>query len=337
MVFILKKEDMPRFVEYLSRDFRVFGPIRKDEEFIFSEILAFEDLALDYVTTLLPPKKYFLPPFEVLFSFKKNGGFSIKEARPEDKCLLFAVHPCDVNAILLLDNVFSKDYEDPYYFDRRRHTVIVGLNCTEVGDHCFCTSFDTGPSLREGYDVLLTDIVDSYLVEVGTDIGKRIVQGFKLETATAEDVKRKDERLEKSRRKIRKRIDTDGLPELLAKEFGHEIWSELKEECLACGSCTIVCPTCYCYNVIDKVDLSLRRGERIRVWDSCLLLEFAEVALGGNFRRDRDARIKQFMYHKLSYFKQQYGSFGCVGCGRCIKTCVKEIDLTEVIQKIRGG
>jgi heterodisulfide reductase subunit C len=142
--------------------------------------------------------------------------------------------------------------------------------------------------------------------------------------------------LENARRKFHKKLNTQGLPELLEENFRHPIWEELMHECLACGSCTMVCPTCFCYNVVDKIDLNLKSGKRQREWDSCMLLEYAQVALGHNFRKDRDARVKQRIYHKLVYYEPQFGTLGCVGCGRCIKTCVKKIDITDVISRLRG-
>lgn len=197
------------------------------------------------------------------------------------KQLIFGIHSCDVNAILLLDRYFLGDYKDPYYLRRRENTVIAALTCEEIGDNCFCESFGTGPSLKEGYDLLLTDVGDRYLVEVGSKIGEQIVQKVHLSDATTEDFREKEERLKAARAKFKKKVNTDNLAEVMLESFKHNIWTELKDTCQSVGSCSLVCPTCFCFSVHDTVDLTLEKGERWREWDSCQLLEYAEVALGG--------------------------------------------------------
>jgi ferredoxin len=338
-IFVMEKKDFPSFIEELRKEYEFIGPVRKGKSYIFDKISDEKEISLDYDTTILPPKKLFFLPEEKLFSFlrKEKGRVDIKEEEKEAKRALFGVHPCDVKALLLLDQVMKGDFLDPYYVKRRQKTILIAMNCTQPRENCFCTSFDTGPELKEGYDLLLTDLDRKYLVEVGTLDGKRLLERVKTSKAGKGDVKKKKQKIEGAREKIKKKIETEGLEADLKKNFNHEKWKEVKDKCLFCGSCTHVCPTCFCYNVSDFNAHTLKSGERIRNWDSCLTLEFAEVALGGNFRKDREARIKQRIYHKLAYFKEQFGSFGCVGCGRCIDTCVKDIDITEVINEIRGG
>jgi ferredoxin len=344
MRFVLDKKDLAPFVAKLGKEYEIIAPVKKNGSYIFNVISNAEEMSLDYDTTILPPKKLFLPPREKLFSFSRAMPMSVANSvaitEPEEeeaRKILFGVHPCDVNAILLLDKVMEGDFPDPYYFRRRRNTIIAAFNCTEARGNCFCTSFDTGPELRNGYDLLFTDLGEKYLVEIGTDAGKKIIERAKVREAKKEDVSKKNAEIESVKKKIEKRIKTENLTEDLQKNFNHEKWKEVKDECLFCGSCTLVCPTCFCYEVIDRNKHDLKGGERIRSWDSCLTLEFAEVALGGNFRREREARVKQRIYHKLVYFAEQFGSFGCVGCGRCIDTCIKGIDIVEVVNEIREG
>jgi len=335
-VAVLKKADVASFVGMLTKDYKVFGPTKKENQFAFGPIDSAADLSLDYTTTILPPKKYFHQPVETMMSFK-SGDVTSEGAKLDGKQLLFGVHPCDVNAILLLDKVYRDKYEDPYYADKRDNTVIVAMNCTEVGQNCFCSSFNTGPGLDEGYDLLLTDLGDKYLVQAGSAAGKDLVAKAGLGSAAAEDLVAKDKVLRAAQNKIGKKVDTENLAEILNANFNHPKWQEVKDSCLACGTCTTVCPTCYCFSVADKVDLTLVSGERPRVWDSCLLKEFAEVALGHNFRKERDARFKQRFYHKLSYFESQFGAPGCVGCGRCVTFCVKNIDIVAIANEIASG
>ncbi|WP_192868196.1 4Fe-4S dicluster domain-containing protein [Calderihabitans maritimus] len=332
---LLPKDHLYDFVDQLMEEFVVVGPVAKGSEFVFSEIRDPEQVRLDYETTILPPKKVLHRPFQTLFSFREDGGIT-EEERINKRQVLFGVHPCDVHAISILDKAYGSEYPDPYYMAHREQTLIIALNCTQVGKNCFCHSLDTGPSLKEGYDLLLTDLGCSYLVEVGSESGTGIVERTGLALAPRVKMVEKEKRLDNARKKFRKRLLTQGLHELLEENFRHPIWEELIKSCLACGSCTMVCPTCFCYNVVDKIDLSLKSGRRQREWDSCMLLEYAQVALGHNFRRDRDARIKQRIYHKLLYYEPQFGTLGCVGCGRCISACVKKIDITEIIVRMRG-
>lgn len=333
---ILPKEEVKSLVEALG-EFKVYGPRQKDSEFYFDEVHSAEDLVLDYVNTIISPKKFFLQPSEVLFSFKREEGLILEESVEKRNIAILGIHPCDVNALLLLDKVFSGDFEDPYYLGRRKNAVIIALNCVRAEDTCFCTSFNSGPSLGSGYDLLLTDLGDKYLLEIGSEGGRRIADKLgKLKESASKDLDEKEDRINIVRGEIKRKVDTSSLPQILSQKMESKIWFELGEKCLACGSCTMVCPTCYCFNVVDKLELNLNDGERKRFWDSCLLYEFAEVALDGNFRRDRRARIRQFMCHKLLHSKEQYGFFHCVGCGRCVKWCPVKIDITEAMNKIRG-
>lgn len=333
---VLAKKDLAALVDRLSAEYQVYGPKAKGEQVAFGPISSAEEMDLGYTITVLSPKKYLHRAMETLFKASRNTG-EIDATISAEKQALFGVHPCDANAIRILDKVFNnKGYEDTYYNARRAGTFLVALNCTEVGENCFCASYGTGPGLEAGFDLLLTDLGDKYLVEIGSEAGDKVLKAVPTTPATSADLEAKQTKLSRTEEMMPKFIDTQGLPQIMDREIHNPYWAQLKEECLACGNCTMVCPSCFCYNVVDQLDLTLDNVERVRTWDSCLLLEFSEVH-GGNFRKERDARIKQWMYHKLDYWVEQYGSFGCVGCGRCVAWCPKGIDVTEAAKKIRGG
>ena len=335
---VMTEKDFDRFVQSASEGFSVFGPRKKDVAHVFGEIKSGREIDLKYRTTILPPKKIFHPPRETLFYFSRKKGFSIDQTRKESrKVLLIGVHACDLNAILRLDKFFAEEFEDTLYLDRRKNSVIMALNCTEIGENCFCHSMGTGPECRAGFDLLMTDLGNRYLIEVGTDAGGRLLRPFDLPKAGERDLEEKERRLADAKKRFKKFIDRDGLAEAAAKSFDHSIWEELARVDLSCGSCSLVCPTCYCYDVLDRIDLQLQHGERIRELDSCQLLEYASVAMGGNFRSERKDRIRQWMLCKLRYTGQEHGFSGCVGCGRCIETCTVHIDITQVASRIRGG
>lgn len=332
--FVLPKADLGGFVAKLKAGYEVFGPVAKDPEFVFAPIESAADLRLDYDTTILPPhKKYLMPPKEALMTF---SGPATKTGVPvpAGKQVLFGVHACDVNAMLSLDKVFLGTYPDPYYKARRENTVIIGLNCTQPCANGFCSSFNTGPGMDVGFDLSLTDIGDKYVVCVGSETGKALAAG--MAPATDADRIAKIKALRASQEQITRHVDTENLSEFMHQNIENPVWEELKEKCLACGSCTNVCPTCFCFAVKDQIDLTLAAGERPREWDSCQYLEFSRVALDHIFRPDRAARIKQRLYHKMTYFAQQFeGATGCVGCGRCATYCVAGIDPVEVMEDLR--
>jgi NAD(P)H-flavin reductase/formate hydrogenlyase subunit 6/NADH:ubiquinone oxidoreductase subunit I len=334
--FVLPKADLGSFVAKLKAGYEVIGPVSKDPEFVFAPIDSAADLRLDYDTTILPPhKKYLAPPKETLMTFSGRAT-KTGEPAPAGKQVLFGVHACDVNGMLSLDKVFLGTYPDPYYKARRESTVIVGLNCTEPCAAGFCSSFNTGPGMDTGFDLSLTDIGDKYLVCVGSEAGKALAEG--LTPAADADRIAKGKALRASQEKILRHVDTDNLGEFMHQNVDNPVWADLKERCLACGSCTNVCPTCFCFAVKDQVDLGLAAGERPRDWDSCQYLEFSRVAMDHIFRPDRAARIKQRLYHKMTYFAQQFdGSPGCVGCGRCATYCVAAIDPVEVMEDLRDN
>lgn len=338
--WILARDRLKELLNQLLEDYRVYAPVKRRYDHSFQEISSAEEVDLDYRSTTLPPKKLFHLREELLRW--RDGG--LKAVEPEaGRLLLFAVHPCDLNAILRMDGFFSRVYRDPYYWGRRENSVIVALNCLEPGEDCFCLSLGTGPEAREGYDLLLTDLGDRYLLEIGSPRGRAMIRGLDLPEASRADLEEKGRLLERARRLFKKHLDIEGLPELAARSLHHPIWRRLSEEggvagcapCLSCGSCSLVCPTCYCYELYEDLDPDLRGGRRYRELHSCQLLEYAEVALGGNFRAERWRRVRHWMLCKFG--AAAGGPYtSCVGCGRCIRLCPAGIDLTEVARALRG-
>lgn len=339
--FVLTGGDMAQWIGSLMARASVIAPVPKDSKrrhHVFKVIETPEEVDLTYESTILPPKKALHLPFETLFSFEDGAVTHADDPEPQ---ILFAVHPCDLHAIAILDVVFKRDYVDPHYVAKRNNTAIVALNCQKAGDNCFCASLGTGPSVKDPCDATLTPLLpvlshERYLLEIHTPKGFDLVQGTGFAPAESDALSEKSEVIENTKRHTKKRINTQDILEIMEDNFRNPIWEELMEDCLGCGSCTMVCPTCFCYSVGDVVDLNLKSGRRRREWDSCMLLEYAEVAMGHNFRKDRDARIKQRMYHKLAYYQPQFGTLGCVGCGRCVTACVKKIDITDVTARLRG-
>ncbi|KYK29302.1 hypothetical protein AYK20_05750 [Thermoplasmatales archaeon SG8-52-1] len=338
--YLIKKKNLEILLEAFLKNYKVYGPIKSGFDSSFEEIKKIDDLNLEYKSTVIPPKKYFLPPRETLFEFSIDK-YEVKEIINDEKFLLFGVHPCDVNATLKLDRFFSDKIKDIYYQTKRKNSVIVALNCVHPDEYSFCKSMNAGPFLDKGYDLLLTDIGNKYVIEIGSNKGKKIIKGLKLEKASNNDLMKKEKKCISADKKIKKIIDPSWLPKLAEENLDYKIWVDLAERggvngcfpCLSCGSCSLVCPTCYCYDIYDKLDLSLKKGSRIRELDSCQLLEYGEVALGVNFRKERKDRIRHWMNCKFGAAAGGNNS-SCVGCGRCILICPAKIDITKVAKSL---
>jgi len=336
--FVIDKEDVNELLRSFMKKYVVFAPVEKKHGVSFQKIDDEKNLCLSYTSTTTPPKKVLYPYKEKLFSFDLSKS-EFFESKDNKKTIIFGIHPCDVNAILQLDEFFSNSMEDVYYTARRENLIIFAINCNHAGENCFCSSLGTGPFLEKGYDLLLTDIGEKYLLEVGSDKGKDLIQGNEFREATDDEIEKKREVEEKALREFKKFVDFDSLKNILKEKYTDEIWEEVAEEgtdnsfpCLSCASCSLVCPTCYCYEVFDYIDISLEKGSRFRELDSCQLLEYAEVA-GGNFRQGRKERLRHWMMCKFG-FAAAGESSKCVGCGRCIEACPAGIDITEVARRL---
>lgn len=327
-------------MDSLMGRFRVVGPARcgrRGSQAEFMEISTSGELYLDYQSTMIPPgKKVLYKPKTDILRFESNGGktYAVSDIAPdkERETILIGVHPCDMNAILYLDRTF---HNDPNYSALRANTLIFALNCSTIGDLCFCSSIGTGPHLKAdyGYDLLLTDIGDDYLAEFKSGRAEGIF-GLDFRPASSGDFDKKAERERVMLSLFKKHIDMRGLDGLFLQNLEHQVWSKTADtRCLSCANCVMVCPTCFCHDIVDEVDMDMRSGKRYRRWDACQDIGFAKIH-GGNFRGQRAARLRQFVLHKLNY-TAQYGTPGTVGCGRCIRWCPTGIDLTEMAKEIQ--
>lgn len=323
-----------------SRDFTVVGPTKLHGQYVFDEIQDPESLSLDYPTSVLPPKKYLLPPREVLFKFNTRT-MEMHADIEVDPVVIIGVHTCDMHGIELLDKVNNTGYADQHYKARRDKTYLVSIECLKpCMDHAFCKSMGT-LTVPEHFDLHFTDMGEVYAIDVGSEKGEELLQGCSsVWDPTNEDYDRLNEVMAGKWPNFQYRLDFDvtELPDLLATSQKSPVWDELGERCLACGMCTKVCPTCYCFDVVDEVGLDLESGERVRVWDSCQIEKFAVVAGGHNFRTSRALRQRHRFMRKGKYQYEAYGLMGCVGCGRCAAAClvhITPVDTFNALNRLR--
>lgn len=359
---IIEKPDLGRIIDRLRQTgHTVVGPTVLQGAIVFDELRGVDDLPIGwtdeqdgghyrllrrddraYFGYAVGPhswKKYLFPPRLTLFSIEATGGsFAVRPSpEPIPKYAFLGVRSCDLHAIEIQDRTFLQGaYVEPHYQACRESAFIIAVNCGQAAATCFCASMKTGPKAVRGFDLALTELPETFLVEVATERGREVMEGIDCRQAAPEEVAEGERVVLEAEGQIRRRLDTTDLPELLYANLEHPRWDDVAGRCLSCTNCTMVCPTCFCHSVEEVPDLEGQRSDRVRVWDSCFNPELSHTA-GGNARPDIRSRYRQWLTHKLSSWIDQYGVSGCVGCGRCITWCPVGIDLTEEVAAIRGG
>ncbi len=325
---VLPKAKLAAWVDALITQYRVFGPVKRDGAFAFSVLQRADQMDLGYGQTLLPPKKCIIPQRELLYSYH-TSGFSVTPHVKPIPSVIFGVHTCDQHAFRLFDRIFAHGFSDQHYRAQRENTLVVGLEClAPCSEESFCRSMGTTSPAADSFDLHLVDLGEDLCVETGSSRGSQAIASFAgFFAASSADLERRNRVLADKWDRFPYRLDCDvtDLPTLLGAAHESPHWQALGERCLACGMCTQVCPTCYCFNIEDRVNLELTEGERYRSWDSCQINEFALVAGGHNFREKRAARQRHRFLRKGKYQYDANDMVGCVGCGRCASACLVHI------------
>jgi sulfhydrogenase subunit beta (sulfur reductase) len=346
-----------------DRGFRVLGPTVREGAIVYDELESAAQLPIGWTDEQAPGryrlerredearfgyavgphswKQFLLPPRLRLWRARRgNEGLEVEPEPTDDTPLaFFGVRACELQGIAIQDRVLLEgQFVDRDYEARRKDAFIVAVNCFEPGGTCFCVSMGTGPKAEAGYDLALTEILDGshrFLVEVGTERGSNVLAD--LPRRTAEDVDRQAaaDAVAGAVQKMGRELDTTDLRGLLARNLEHERWDDVASRCLTCGNCTMVCPTCFCTSVEDVSDLAGDEAEHVRLWDSCFSLDHSYIH-GGSVRPSGRSRYRQWLTHKFGTWHDQFGSSGCIGCGRCISWCPVGIDVTEELSAIRA-
>jgi len=338
----IPKEELKALVGQILETTEVIGPVKVTENVKgkpiheFRAIKSFSDIDLTYETTALSAKTYFLPFKETLSTFKfADNDWMQQISYWKTPRAIIGMHACDINGLLKLDKVFTKEvFPSPYYLARRNNTFIVGIDHNPC-DGGFCRSLGTDTTNR-GFDLFLTDLRDCYYVAVGSDKGFNALQKIKSQDVTEEDNQAYLAKRQDIVKKFETKVDVQDLPNVLDIEFKSSVWKKYGDKCLSCGTCAMVCPTCYCYGISEDVAMDFSTSSKIKQLYSCNILDFAMVAGGHNFRESRDTRLKYRYYHQHRGFVESYGEPKCVGCNRCGRACLAGIDPKDVINEIQA-
>jgi sulfhydrogenase subunit beta (sulfur reductase) len=288
------------------------------------------DLALDIVNTLLPPKGIVFPQNEKMYDYKTEGQKTeiTKTYAETEDTIVFGMRACDRKSLAALDQVFlTRDYVDSLYKARRDHLTVIGKACTKSGPFCFCSSMEVDQMGADGADVMLYENADEFGWEPVTEKGKELTAKLGELLTEKKDFKKP------SAAECKLKIDVKGLPEKLSGLFEHPIWDEMAGRCVNCGACTYICPSCHCFDI--QVNNHGEEGYRFRCWDSCMFLEYNMAAGGHNPRAGKRDRFRQRFLHKLEYFHERYGAYGCSGCGRCVAMCPNGNNIVSVVNRLK--
>ncbi|MBP9708914.1 MAG: 4Fe-4S dicluster domain-containing protein [Oligoflexales bacterium] len=365
--YIFDKSEFNRLVELLLQTFsKVFAPQIKDGAIVYEQLEAvdqlprgvtdeqaagsyklipsFTDMHFSYAVGPDSPKKFFFKAQQKLWAVEKKPDGRMPQLQVEhqtqENFALIGLRACDLKAIKNQDVVFSKDNQDPYYFENRSGAFLIGVNCTHPSANCFCTSFDYGPFHAEkGLDLELTELEDSdgiyYIAVAHSKSAQNLLDkfGFIAEKLPQKWKKKQAQAEKNARLSLNKSLDYQKIRKNLKKQLQSPAWDDLDQRCLSCGNCTLVCPTCFCSDVYDKTDLSGQVAEKWRVWDSCFNKDHSAIH-GGVVHKTTAAKYRQWLTHKLVSWQDQFGESGCVGCGRCTTWCPVGIDLVTEAKRI---
>ncbi len=355
----LPRSQLQVLIDLLAEDGRrVIGPTVADGAVVYDEVRSPDDLPVglrdeqapgsyrlvetgtprvfDVTVGMTSWKRYTFPPTVPLTrASREDGHLSLESSAETPELLAFlGVRACELAALRVQDRVLAGGpFVDTDYLDRRQSSLVVAAQCTRAAKTCFCTSMGTGPEAGEGADLVLTELDDGFLVESRSPMGDQLLD--RLPADLAEPAQQTAARLAvaATRESIGNPVATEGLHDRLLDALDSPRWQEVADRCLACANCTLVCPTCFCTSVTQRADLDTSTIVAERSWDSCFTAGFAKVA-GGSFRSRRQDRYRQWLTHKFATWIDQFGTSGCVGCGRCISWCPVGIDVREELEAI---
>ena len=338
--YLVSKGDFLNLINRLIKEGKeVVAPVKQENQANFRRIRSTDEILWGGPQTVISAKSFVFPPKEELLRYAIDDGINVQPKVEVKPLILLGVHPCDINGTSLLDKVFAERNLDENYLKRRENLTMIGVEClAPCSQESFCYRKDSVLPW-DGFDLFLTDMGGNFFAEAGTKKGESLICSIAREaTQTVSEKIRKirrerDALFDREQRKLKPKLSD--LPRLLKENYYSPVWAERGAKCFSCGSCNMVCPTCYCFDVRDCVELDLRHGNRSRWWDGCMLTDFTRVATGEIFREDRGARLRHRTYRKDYYLFEKWGKSFCTGCGRCGKACLtKIVDPLDIANEI---
>ena len=342
---IMFRSRLLELVDELALSRRIVGPVKRFDHHFYEQVDRAGQLDLDFKYCVYSPKAVLFPAQETLFSFQFGAGsFETRAVYDDAPTAIVGVHPCDVHAIHLLDHVFANTNRDEHYLTRRRRTMIIGIDCpAPCTEGVFCRDMKAHEATG-GFDLMCYPLSPDpqtrdarYGLIFGTDAGRELVLYAQAGEPPAVEDERAFERYRAEKEQAFPHVipyDVDTLPQLLERSYDSLLWEATARRCYSCGSCNLSCPTCYCFNTYDELDMTLAAGERKREWDGCQLRDFAVVAGDHNFRAKAASRLRHRIYRKAKWVKEREGIAGCVGCARCDRACTAKIDSVEIYSQL---
>ncbi|HOK39692.1 MAG TPA: 4Fe-4S dicluster domain-containing protein [bacterium] len=337
---LLTIRTLNELIKNWSKENKVIAPLKKYEtiehkKYYFDEVKNPEDIEWNYITTIRPPKEYVYPHQQTLLKYKENQIQLTFDNSPQ---ILIGLHPCDIHSINLLEVSFKGEGNiDRNYFEKRNATTIIGMDCKTKCDKSFCVSMGTY-KISEGYDAYIRFIEnDILLIEIKTEKGEKLFKNAQSELINNKIISKEQKVIEERNKLFTESeftLTKNEIPTLLEKSYNSLLWKDIGQKCLSCGSCNIVCPTCFCFDVRDENDLTITSGERKRYWDACQLKDFTRVAGNEVFRKTREGRNRHRIFRKFKYLFDRYDNFYCIGCGRCNRACLAEINIVNIINDL---
>ena len=333
--YLIRKPSLEKlFNNLIGSGKTVFAPKAKGELTLFEKVLTFGEITEDYIVTTNSAKQIVFPRTEKVFSYHKSKeGTEIKDAAGNEfpDVVLWGSRPCDAAAFLPLTETFNGDFTDVIYNKRKDKLLVLSFSCRNSDEYCFCTSVNGGPGNTAGSDILFTKLsTGDSLAEVITDKGLLL----KNENSVLFEPK-PEEAKEKNLADVPTRFNQQEIKEILQNLFENPVWDNMSRACLGCGSCTYVCPVCSCFDIQDEAHGS--RGSRLRCWDSCGYGSFTVHTSGHNPRNSQGERWRQRILHKFLYKPNKTMVAGCVGCGRCSRSCPADMNILDTLTILQEG
>ena len=341
MISTISKNDLTAILRKLAEASRMIAPVMlSNGELLYDRVQCMEDVSLKPGIPIMSAKEFFFPSCEELFRFKRTGTGAIDFSPSEEtgESIFLGIRSCDLNGVRYLEKFFKRKFDDTTVTKKIENTIFISLGCLEPGEHCFCACCDSGPFLSDGYDAQLTDLQDRWMVEIATLKAERLLQPYAdlFTPATDADLNERKNILSRVDSKFTRRsYMAMGVKKISRDMVEEEIWKMFGDRCIGCGSCVFVCPTCSCFNVLDRETGG--QGVRLRTWDACSYAGFTREVSGHNPRPQAADRLKRRFFHKLSYqTTKDIGRLGCVGCGRCIVSCPSLADISTFVTTLRS-